>query len=135
VTLSRRAAGPLLLLVVLGAALLIGSGVFDTPGPAAATRIAGLERLVRCPTCQDLSLAQATDSATIALRRQIAAEVHRGESNTAILNALIARYGTSILLEPPAGGLDDVLWIVPVVLAIGALGGALFVLARRRRAA
>ena len=130
---ARRLAGPAVLAAVLAVALLVGSGLFDAPAPAAATRVASLERLVRCPSCLDLSVAQSNSPSSIEVRHEITAKVRAGESDAAILGALTARYGTSILLEPPGGGLDTVLWAVPLAILVGATTLGAVVVARRRR--
>jgi cytochrome c-type biogenesis protein CcmH len=131
----RRRLGPLALAVVLAVALLVGSGAFDTPAPAAATRIASLERVVRSPNSPDLSVAQSNDPSSIAIRHEIVGAVEAGEGDQAILNGLTAKFGTSILLVPPAGGLDSILWLVPLALGVGAVAGGVVAIARRRRTA
>jgi len=125
--------GPLSLGLVLAAALLVGSGALSGAAPGTAARVAGLERLVAAPPRGDLSIAQSNSNSSIALRHQIAAEVARGWSDERILDGIEARYGTQILLEPPAGGLDTVLWAAPVALAIGAAAVLATVATRRRR--
>jgi cytochrome c-type biogenesis protein CcmH len=92
--------------------------------PSSVTRIAHLETLVRCPACDDLSVAVSNATSAIAVRHEIAADVHRGESDNKILTSLEADYGPSILLSPPTSGLGALLWAVPVaglfvVVAIG----------------
>ncbi len=82
--------------------------------PSTVTRIAHLESLVRCPACEDISVAQSNATAAIAVRHEIAARVRRGDSDTQILTSLEATYGTSILLSPPTSGLGALLWIVPI---------------------
>jgi cytochrome c-type biogenesis protein CcmH len=128
----RQLAGPVSLAIVLLVALLVGSGAFDKPAPAAATRIASLERQVRCPSCQDLSVAQSISDSSIAVRNEIARSVAAGQSDAVILHALVARFGPSILLEPPPGGLDTLLWVVPLALGAGALVVGVAVVLRRR---
>ena len=49
-----------LLGVVLVAALVVGSGALSSSPPTAAQRAAAIEAVVRCPTCEDLSVAQST---------------------------------------------------------------------------
>jgi cytochrome c-type biogenesis protein CcmH len=100
--------------------------------PSSVTRIAHLETLVRCPACDDLSVAVSNATSAIAVRHEITADVHRGESDNKILTSLEAAYGPSILLSPPTSGLGALLWVVPVaglvlVVVIGLR------LARRRR--
>jgi cytochrome c-type biogenesis protein CcmH/NrfF len=132
---TRRALGPVLLCLVLGAALLAGSGVFDhsTAGPLA--RAIAIERDVRCPGtgCGDLSILQSRAPSSIALCNEIVAAVRHGQSTSAILATIVDRYGTSILLSPPGGGLDALLWITPALVAAIALGALVLLVLRRRR--
>ncbi len=132
-TTLRALVGPSLLLVVLGGALLVGSGAFAS-GSSSGSRAVAIERDVKCPEegCGDLSLLQSEAPVSDALRAQIAGEVARGVPTTSILAGLEARWGSGILLTPPAGGLDDVLWIAPGGLAAAAVGGAALVVVRRR---
>lgn len=112
----------LLALVVVGVALAIGAGVGSSGPPTAAQRAAAIEAQVRCPSCDDLSVLQSAASSAVAVRRQIAAEVARGEGATAIENGLVAQYGPSILLSPPASGLSSLVWYVPAAAGAVALG-------------
>ncbi len=98
---------------------------------SAASRVARLESLVRCPSCEDLSVAQSSATSALAVRHEIAAGVARGESDTAILTALEGAYGPSILLSPPTTGLGVLLWAAPVAVAAVAVG-IVARLARRR---
>ncbi|MHB2027354.1 MAG: cytochrome c-type biogenesis protein [Acidimicrobiales bacterium] len=100
-------------------------------GASSTNRIAHLETLVRCPSCVDLSVAVSDATSAIAVRREIAAKVHQGQSDNEILTSLEAVYGTSILLSPPASGLGVVLWLGPIVV-IALLIASAIRLARRR---
>jgi cytochrome c-type biogenesis protein CcmH len=120
--------GPIALLVVLGVALLIGSGVFHATTPTASQRAAALETQIRCPSCEDVSVADSSASSAQAVRRQILVQISAGESDQQIEDSLVARYGPTILLAPPARGLTALVWIIPAAVALVALGllGALF---------
>ena len=96
-----------------------------------ASRIAHLETLVRCPSCDDLSVAVSNETSAIAVRHEITKKVHEGQSDNQILTSLEAAYGTSILLSPPTSGLGVLLWIVPLVGVLLVVASALR-LARRR---
>jgi cytochrome c-type biogenesis protein CcmH len=135
VSTVRPALAPVALCLVLGAALLVGSGVFDTGPVGPAARIASLERDVRCPgtDCGDLSVAQSEAPSSIALRNEIIDGVHGGQSDSDILATIVDRYGTGILLSPPSGGLDTILWGAPVVLGVGAIASLGVFAVRRRR--
>jgi cytochrome c-type biogenesis protein CcmH len=121
------------LLVVLGVALAVGSGAFSTASPSAAARAAALEAQVRCPSCEDVSVAQSSASTAIAVRHQIATMVARGDSDQQILTSLTDRYGTSILLRPPASGLGAVVYVVPAIAGALAVGGLAVLFWRRQR--
>jgi cytochrome c-type biogenesis protein CcmH len=100
--------------------------------PSSLSRIDHLETLVRCPACEDISVAVSDATSAIAVRHEIARDVLRGESDNVILTSLEVVYGTSILLSPPTSGLGTLLWAVPVavVLLVVVIG---LRLARRRR--
>jgi cytochrome c-type biogenesis protein CcmH len=117
--------GVAFLLVVLAVALAIGSGVGTSSPPTAAQRVAALEADLRCPSCEDLSVAQSTTSSALAVRKEVSQLVAAGASDQQIDQRLVAQYGPSILLRPPTSGLSALVWILPAVagaLALGALG-------------
>ena len=119
----------LALLCVGTLALVIAPG-----GATQQNRITHLETLVKCPSCEDLSVAQSNATSAIAVRHEITRRVHEGQSDSRILTSLEAVYGTSILLSPPTSGLGALLWVVPVLalLALLAIAVRLARLARRR---
>ncbi len=102
--------------------------------PSTATsqsRIAHLETLVKCPACDDLSVAQSNATSSLAVREDITRRVHAGQSDNKILTSLESTYGTSILLSPATSGLGSLLWLVPTLVLV-ALVIAGVRLARRR---
>ena len=106
--------------------------VLSAPATSSSVqRVAHLESLVRCPSCEDISVAQSNATSAIAVRHEIAAKVAAGRSDNEILTSLESAYGTSILLSPPTTGLGALLWAVPVAGLVVALFIALR-LARRR---
>ena len=123
----------LLPLVVLGVALLIGSGVFDSSSPTVAQRAAVIEANVRCPACTDLSVSESNSTTAIAVRHQIESMVAAGSSTADIEQTLVSEYGQTILLTPPDSGGVPIIWIIPLVLGIGAVVGVGVVFWRRSR--
>lgn len=89
--------------------------VLNPHGSNESARIAHLETLVRCPSCDDLSVAVSNATSAIAVRHEIASKVHEGQSDNKILTSLESAYGTSILLSPPTSGLGVLLWVVPLL--------------------
>ena len=113
-----RVAFPLLVLVV---ALLVGSGVFSGKPQTAAEHAAAIEAVVKCPSCPDLSVAESNESTALAVRHEIVRLVGQGRSTGQIEQTLVAQYGRTILLVPPASDGFALIWIVPIVLGLGAV--------------
>jgi cytochrome c-type biogenesis protein CcmH len=116
-----RWTGPLSLLVILFVFLLLGSGVFSATSATNATRIAHLETIIKCPSCEDATVAQSTASSALAVRHEITQLVRAGQSDQQIENALVSRYGATILLQPPTNGWTVLVWVIPAVAGSGAL--------------
>ena len=106
----------LFLAALVAVATLVAVAAPATPSRSA--RVAHLETLVRCPSCEDLSVAQSNATSSIAVRREIAARVARGESDSAILTSLESVYGPTILLSPSTGGLGVLLWLAPALAGL-----------------
>jgi cytochrome c-type biogenesis protein CcmH len=66
------------------------------------------------------------------VRRQVLTDIEAGRSDAEITALLEARYGNSVLLTPPPGGLSDLLWLFPIALAIGIAAAVVAVVLRRR---
>lgn len=101
--------------------LVAVAAVVVTPsGSTWQSRVAHLESLVRCPSCTDLSVAQSTQSSSLAVRAQITSMVKAGQSDTAILTTIERSYSANILLSPSTGGLGVLLWAGPLAVVVGA---------------
>ena len=86
---------------------------------------------MKCPACEDLSVAQSNATSAIAVRHEIAQRVRAGESDNQILTALESVYGSSILLSPSTSGLGTLLWVVPILVVVAMIVAGIR-LARRR---
>lgn len=132
--MSVRRSFPLfwLLGIVLVIALLVGSGVFSSAPPTPAQRAAAIDASVRCPSCEDLSVANSSAPTAVAVRATVRQLISQGESDAQITAYLEARYGTAIALDPAKSGWSALIWILPVVgIILGAIGVGV-VLFRRR---
>jgi cytochrome c-type biogenesis protein CcmH/NrfF len=63
-------------------------------------------------------VAASNQTASVAVRNEIAADVHAGWSDSRIIAALEAVYGSSILLSPSLAGIGILLWTIPLVALI-----------------
>lgn len=109
------------LAVVLAVALAIGGGVGQGGQPTPAQRAAALDAVLRCPSCEDLSVAQSSASSAVAVRHEVLHLAREGRTDQQIQDRLVGQYGPAILLRPPTSGLASLVWIVPAVAAAGAV--------------
>jgi len=119
--------------VILVGALVVGSGVLHRAPASSAQRAASIEADVRCPSCTDVSVADSDESTALAVRHQIEHLVAEGRSATQIDQVLVSQYGPTILLVPPRSDGVPLIWLIPIVLALGALAAVIIVFWRRSR--
>jgi cytochrome c-type biogenesis protein CcmH len=119
------------LVVVVGVALGVGSS-HGGPPPTAAQRAAAIDALVRCPSCDGVSVADSSASTAVAIRHDVAARVRAGQTDGEIESFLVSRYGPDILLRPPVRGWTAWVWVLPPAVLVMAVGGLVTVLWRRR---
>jgi cytochrome c-type biogenesis protein CcmH len=121
----------LLLAVVLMGALALGSR--NDSGPVTEDqRVERITSVVRCPTCQGLSVAQSDAPAATAIDDEVRRRVQAGESDRQIKDYLVSRYGQDIILQPEAEGVGLLVWALPVLAVAAAVAGLVLVLRGRR---
>jgi cytochrome c-type biogenesis protein CcmH len=121
--------------LVLGLVVAVTLAVVLWPsgGRSDAARTRALAEEFRCPECQGLSAADSSAPTARAMRADIRDRVEAGQSDEEIRQAMVDRFGESILLRPEGGGLGLLVWGLPVAaLALGA-GGLALALRRWRR--
>jgi cytochrome c-type biogenesis protein CcmH len=104
------------------------------PNPGLESRARDLSRELRCMVCQNQSIDDSDAPLARDLRILVRERLQAGDSDSQVINFLVARYGEFVLLRPRFEWQTLALWLAtPCVLAAG--GIALFVMARRRKAA
>ena len=101
--------------------------------PVAEKRLQALSKELRCLVCQNETIADSNAELAVDLRREIRGMIHNGQSDTQIIDFLVARYGDFVLYRPPVKGITLLLWVGPLVLLV--IGMTLLMLYLRRRAA
>jgi cytochrome c-type biogenesis protein CcmH len=102
--------------------------------PVLEARARALGAELRCLVCQNQSIDDSNADLAHDLRVLIRERLSAGDSDAQVLQFLVRRYGDFILLRPPVKPGTYLLWFGPfAVLALGALGAALY-LRRSRRA-
>jgi len=100
--------------------------------PAKEARARELSRELRCMVCQNQSIDDSEAPLARDLRLLVRERIAAGDSNTQVLDFLVARYGEFVLLKPRLERQTLLLWLLPPLLLAGG-GLALWVYAGRRK--
>ncbi len=75
--------------------------LFDPPSTQEVdSRTYALGKILRCPVCQGLSVADSQSDAAVAMKNRIQELVSLGYSDDQIVDYFIGRYGEFVLLQP-----------------------------------
>jgi cytochrome c-type biogenesis protein CcmH len=77
---------------------------------------------LRCPVCQNLSVADSPSEMATQMREVIHEKLKNGESPEQIRSYFVTRYGEWILLSPARQGFNWLAWLLPFVAILGGLG-------------
>ena len=120
----------LLMLVISGSALAT-IDVMQFKDEAQEQQFRQLTEQLRCPKCQNNSIADSNSMIATDLRQKVYELMQEGKSQKEIVDYMVARYGNFVTYDPPLTPLTILLWVMPVV-AIGLGGWISFARARRR---
>ena len=102
--------------------------------PVLEQRARDISRNLRCLVCQNQSIDDSDADLARDLRLIVRQRLVAGDSDEAVLQYVVDRYGDYVLLRPPMKATTYALWFGPLaLLLIG--GGGLAIALRRRRAA
>jgi cytochrome c-type biogenesis protein CcmH len=99
--------------------------------PVKEARARDLSRELRCMVCQNQSIDDSEAPLARDLRLLVRERIAAGDSDTQVIDFLVARYGEFVLLKPRFERQTLVLWLVPPLVLIGG-GLALWLHIRRR---
>lgn len=88
---------------------------------------------LRCPVCQNLSVAESTSELARDMRALIIDQLKAGKSPEEIRAYFVSKYGQWILLSPTPRGVGLVVWVLPALAALAGVGGATWALRRWAR--
>jgi cytochrome c-type biogenesis protein CcmH len=122
--------------IILGVLAIGTLAVAAWPGSGDESVGAHARRLsseLRCVDCQGLSVADSSTQTARATRTDIAARIRRGESDAAIRQVYVDRYGEAVLLKPTSSGLGGLVWAIPIAAILLGAGGLVLALRRWSR--
>jgi cytochrome c-type biogenesis protein CcmH len=122
----------MVVLALLGATPLHAVQVDEIlPDPALEARARAISHDLRCMVCQNQSIDDSEAPLARDLRLLVRERIAAGDSNSQVIDFLVARYGEFVLLKPRFTPHTLLLWLLPPLALIGG-GLALWFYSRRR---
>ena len=97
-------------------------------------RFQHLTQQLRCPMCQNETLADSNAPIARDLRNQIFQLMQQGKSDDEIKQYLVDRYSDYVLYDPPLKPGTWLLWFGPLLILCGGAGVVLVAIRKRNRA-
>lgn len=120
-----------LLMLLAGPALaVLPSEQLADPALEARARALSLE--LRCQVCQNQSIDDSNAPLAADLRRLVRERLVAGDSDAAVLDYVVRRYGDYVLLRPPVREDTALLWFGPLAILIAGGIGAVVYMRRRK---
>jgi cytochrome c-type biogenesis protein CcmH len=109
---------------LLAALLLAGPAMAVEPeeileNPALEERARNLSAQLRCLVCQNQSIDDSNAALAKDLRILVRERLVAGDTDEQVLDFVVARYGSFVLLKPPLDASTYLLWFTPFLLAAG----------------
>jgi cytochrome c-type biogenesis protein CcmH len=122
----------LVALALLGAAPLRAVQVDEIlPDPALESRARAISHDLRCMVCQNQSIDDSEAPLARDLRLLVRERLKAGDSDTQVVDFMVARYGEFVLLKPRLSWHTAILWAAPLSILIVGLFGVGFSVLRR----
>lgn len=99
--------------------------------PVLESRAREISRDIRCPVCQGETIDDSNAPISRDLRLIIRERLVAGDTDAEVVDYIVARYGEGVLFNPPAEGVNLVLWLSGPALLLA--GVAVAVASQRRR--
>jgi len=123
-----------LLLALAGHAFAVEPGE-RLANPKLEARAEAIGRTLRCLVCQNESIEESNASLAHDIRVLLRQLLLKGDTDAQARQAIVARYGEFVLLDPPVQPATYVLWYGPIVLLLGGFAGLVLWLRFRWRGA
>lgn len=101
--------------------------------PSYELRFHELNKILRCPKCQNQNLADSNSLISQDLRREVKRLLEEGRSDDQITEFMVMRYGSFVLYKPKLDKITYMLWYGPIGFGIFGLIMLVFVVIRQKR--
>lgn len=89
--------------------------------PALEARARDISKILRCPVCQGETIDESNAPISRDLRLYLRERLVAGDTDREAVEAITDRFGEFVLFEPPARGLNWLLWLAGPIMAVLAL--------------
>ena len=100
--------------------------------PNLEKRARSISKGLRCVVCQNQSIDDSDAQLARDLRILVRNRIVAGDSDTAVIDYVVSRYGDFVLLKPPIKGVTLVLWFGPIFFTLAGLIGLILFFRRHR---
>ena len=100
--------------------------------PDLEKRARSISKGLRCVVCQNQSIDDSDAQLARDLRILVRNRIVAGDSDTAVIDYVVSRYGDFVLLKPPVKGVTLVLWFGPIFITLAGLIGLILFFRRQR---
>ncbi len=107
--------------------------IYHFDSVAQQDRFHKLTEELRCPKCQNESIASSSAPIARDMRRQVADMIAAGKSDDEIVRYFVDRYGSFVTYRPPFTARTAILWVGPGILLLGGLGLVIVLIRRASR--
>ncbi|NHB77335.1 cytochrome c-type biogenesis protein [Rhodobacter calidifons] len=101
--------------------------------PVLEARARAISRDIRCPVCQGETIDDSNAPISRDLRLIIRERLVAGDSDAEVVAYIVERFGEGVLFNPPARGVNLILWLAGPALLVAGLAVALTAARRRAR--
>ena len=134
---GTKATGRLLATLVCIGVLMMPAAALEPEellaDPALEARARALSAELRCLVCANQSIDDSNAPLAVDLRRVVRERLTLGDSDDAVMRYVTDRYGDYVRLRPPVEPATYAVWFgPPLILAVGAVVAAVYLLRRRR---
>lgn len=121
----------LMLALVISGSARATTDVMPFKDEAQEQQFRQLTEQLRCPKCQNNSIADSNAMIATDMRRRVYDLMQEGKSRQEIIDYMVARYGNFVTYDPPLTPLTVLLWVLPLATIVA--GGWIIVARTRRR--
>ena len=101
------------------------------PDPAMEARAREISKVLRCPVCQGETIDESNAPISRDLRLYLRERLVAGDTDAQVVDAVTERFGEYVLFQPPARGVNWVLYLAgPLMLLLALFAGWRFLRSR-----